>query len=150
MAGHSKWDNIKHKKAKEDARRGKIFTKMARLISVAAREGGPDPDTNFKLRMAIDKAKSVNVPNENIERTIKRGAGELEGESFGVLLRRLRTGRGRRDACYHDGQSQSDGGRHPPPLQPAPGTWANRVVWRGCLRRRARSASTGPASTRTN
>ena len=68
MAGHSKWDNIKHKKAKEDARRGKIFTESARLISVAAREGGPDPDTNFKLRMAIDKARSVNVPNENIER----------------------------------------------------------------------------------
>lgn len=82
MAGHSKWDNIKHKKAKEDARRGKIFTKMARLIAVAAREGGPDPETNFKLRMAIDKAKSVNVPNENIERAIKRGIGEMESESY--------------------------------------------------------------------
>lgn len=82
MAGHSKWDNIKHKKAKEDARRGKIFTKMARLIAVAAREGGPDPDTNFRLRVAIDKAKAVNVPNENIERAIKRGIGEMEGESY--------------------------------------------------------------------
>ena len=82
MAGHSKWANIKHKKAKEDARRGKIFTKMARLISVAAREGGPDPDTNFRLRLAIDKARAANVPNENIERAIKRGVGELEGHSY--------------------------------------------------------------------
>lgn len=82
MAGHSKWDNIKHKKAKEDARRGKIFTKMARMISIAAREGGPDPSTNFKLRLAIEKAKAVNVPSENIERAIKRGVGEMAGESY--------------------------------------------------------------------
>ena len=58
---------------------GKIFTKMARMISVAAREGGPDPESNFKLRVAIEKAKSFNVPNENIEPAIKRGIGELEG-----------------------------------------------------------------------
>jgi len=82
MAGHSKWDNIKHKKAKEDARRGKIFTKMARMIAVAAREGGPDPDSNFKLRVAIDRAKAVNVPAENIERAIKRGIGEMDAESY--------------------------------------------------------------------
>ncbi len=82
MAGHSKWDNIKHKKAKEDARRGKIFTKMTRLIAVAAREGGPDVNTNFRLRLAVDKAKSYNVPNDTIERAIKRGAGELEGASY--------------------------------------------------------------------
>jgi len=82
LAGHSKWDNIKHKKAKEDARRGKIFTKMTRLIAVAAREGGPDVNTNFRLRLAVDKAKSYNVPNDTIERAIKRGAGELEGDSY--------------------------------------------------------------------
>lgn len=82
MAGHSKWDNIKHKKAKEDARRGKIFTKMTRLISVAAREGGPDLSANFRLRLAVEKAKSYNVPNDTIERAIKRGAGELEGDSY--------------------------------------------------------------------
>lgn len=82
MAGHSKWDNIKHKKAKEDARRGKIFTKMTRLISVAAKEGGSDPDTNFRLRLAVDKAKAANVPNETIERAIKRGAGELGSDSY--------------------------------------------------------------------
>ena len=82
MAGHSKWDNIKHKKAKEDARRGKIFTKMTRLISIAAREGGPDPAANFRLRVAIDKAKAVNVPMETIERAIKRATGELGAEAY--------------------------------------------------------------------
>lgn|SRR5690606_5081126 len=86
MAGHSKWDNIKHKKAREDARRGKIFTKMARLITVAAREGGPDPSTNFRLRLAIDKARSYNVPNENIERAIKRAVGGTEGDAYEELI----------------------------------------------------------------
>lgn len=86
MAGHSKWDNIKHKKAKEDARRGKLFTKMARLITVAAREGGPDPRTNFRLRLAIDKARSYNVPNENIERAIKRAVGGTEGDAYEELI----------------------------------------------------------------
>lgn len=86
MAGHSKWDNIKHKKMKEDARRGKVFTKMARMIAVAAREGGPDPESNFKLRLAIEKAKSYNVPNENIERAIKRGIGEMQSESYEELV----------------------------------------------------------------
>jgi DNA-binding regulatory protein, YebC/PmpR family len=86
MAGHSKWDNIKHKKAKEDARRGKLFTKMARLITVAAREGGPDPSTNFRLRLAIDKARSYNVPNENIERAIKRAVGGTEGDAYEELI----------------------------------------------------------------
>ena len=86
MAGHSKWDNIKHKKAKEDARRGKIFTKMSRLITVAARQGGPDINSNFRLRLAVEKAKSFNVPSETIERAIKRGAGELEGDSYEELV----------------------------------------------------------------
>ncbi len=86
MAGHSKWDNIKHKKAKEDARRGKVFTKMTRLISVAAREGGSDPESNFRLRLAIDKAKAANVPNETIERAIKRGAGELGSDSYEEIV----------------------------------------------------------------
>lgn len=86
MAGHSKWANIKHRKAREDARRNKVFTKMARLITVAAREGGPDPETNFRLRLAIDKARSVNVPNDNIERAIKRGVGEQGGDQFEELV----------------------------------------------------------------
>ncbi|OQY26481.1 MAG: YebC/PmpR family DNA-binding transcriptional regulator [Anaerolineaceae bacterium 4572_5.1] len=76
MSGHSKWSNIKHKKAREDARRGKIFTKLAREIEIAAREGGGDPETNFGLRLAIDNAKSANMPNDNVERAIKRGTGE--------------------------------------------------------------------------
>jgi len=76
MAGHSKWANIKHQKAKEDARRGKIFTKLAREIEIAAREGGGDPEVNFSLRIAIDRAKDANMPNDNIERAVKRGTGE--------------------------------------------------------------------------
>lgn len=79
MSGHSKWANIKHKKAKEDARRAKLFTKLVREITVAAREGGGDPEINFNLRLAIERAKDANMPKENIERAIKRGTGELEG-----------------------------------------------------------------------
>ncbi len=78
MSGHSKWSTIKHKKAAQDAKRANIFTKFARLISVTAREGGGDLDANFKLKMAIDKAKAVNMPKENIERAIKKGTGELK------------------------------------------------------------------------
>lgn len=82
MAGHSKWANIRHKKEKEDAKRGKIFTKLARQITVAAREGGGDPSSNFRLRLAIDNARAENMPNDNIERAIKRGTGELESASY--------------------------------------------------------------------
>ncbi|OUM94730.1 MAG: transcriptional regulator [Firmicutes bacterium ZCTH02-B6] len=86
MAGHSKWANIKHKKEKEDARRGKMFTKLSRQITVAAREGGPDPAANGRLRLAIEKARAVNMPMENIERAIKRGTGELEGAAYEELI----------------------------------------------------------------
>ncbi len=86
MAGHSKWSNIKHKKEKADAAKGKIFTKIAREIIVAARAGGGDPETNFQLRIAIDKARSVNMPNDNIERAIKRGTGELGAETVEELV----------------------------------------------------------------
>lgn len=75
MAGHSKWANIKHKKGKADAARGKVFTKLAKAITVAARDGG-DPEMNFSLRVAIDKAKAENMPKDNIDRAIKRGTGE--------------------------------------------------------------------------
>lgn len=77
MAGHSKWAQIKHKKAAVDAKRGKIFTKIAKEITVAVRLGGKDPEMNPRLRTVIAKAKSVNMPNENIERAIKKGTGEL-------------------------------------------------------------------------
>lgn len=76
MSGHSKWSTIKHKKAKTDARRGQIFTKLAREIEIAAREGGGDIETNFSLRLAIDNARNANMPNDNVERAIKRGTGE--------------------------------------------------------------------------
>lgn len=79
MSGHSKWSTIKHKKAAEDAKRGKIFTRLGREISIAAREGGGSTDSNVRLRLAVDKAKSANMPKENIDRAIKRGTGELEG-----------------------------------------------------------------------
>ena len=77
MSGHSKWANIKHKKDRKDAIKGQIYTKMAKLIAVAAREGGSDPSGNAKLKEAIAKAKAQNMPNDNIERAIKKGAGEL-------------------------------------------------------------------------
>lgn len=78
MAGHSKWANIKHKKAKEDKKRAKIFNKHLREITVAAREGGGDPEMNPRLSVAVDNAKSDNVPKDNIERAIKKGTGELD------------------------------------------------------------------------
>ena len=78
MAGHSKWSNIKHRKGKADAERGKIFTKIGREIALAVREGGSDPNTNGKLRDVIAKARASNMPNENITRSIKKAAGELD------------------------------------------------------------------------
>lgn len=82
MSGHSKWSSIKHKKGAADAKRGKIFTKIIREISVAARFGGGDPEGNPRLRTAIVTAKSVNMPKDNIERAIKKGTGELEGTHY--------------------------------------------------------------------
>lgn len=82
MSGHSKWANIKHKKGRADAQRGKIFTRLGKEITVAAREGGGDPEMNARLRTAIEKAKQANMPSENIERGVKRGTGELEGVSY--------------------------------------------------------------------
>jgi len=81
MAGHSKWANIKHKKAKEDAKRAKAFTKHIREITVAARESGGDPEANPRLSLAIENAKAVNLPKDNIERAIKKGTGELDDGS---------------------------------------------------------------------
>jgi YebC/PmpR family DNA-binding regulatory protein len=82
MSGHSKWHSIKHKKGAIDAKRGKIFTKLIKEIIVAARLGGGDPDSNARLRAAIAAAKAENMPKENIERGIKKGAGELEGSTY--------------------------------------------------------------------
>lgn len=82
MAGHSKWAQIKHKKAHTDVKRGKIFTKIVKEISIAARIGGGDPDGNPRLRTAIEKAKEVNMPHDNIKRGIMKGTGELPGTSY--------------------------------------------------------------------
>jgi len=76
MSGHSKWSTIKHKKAQTDARRGAVYTKLAKEIQIAAREGGGDPDVNFGLRLAVDRAKDANMPSSNIDRAVKRGTGE--------------------------------------------------------------------------
>ncbi|MDY6854164.1 MAG: YebC/PmpR family DNA-binding transcriptional regulator [Thermodesulfobacteriota bacterium] len=86
MSGHSKWSTIKHKKGKEDAKRGKIFTKLIKEITVAARIGRGDPEGNPRLRTAIANAKIQNMPNENIEKAIKRGTGELEGINYEELI----------------------------------------------------------------
>lgn len=82
MSGHSKWHSIKHKKAAADAKRGKLFTKIIREISVAARSAGGDPETNPRLRKAITEAKAVNMPSDNIKRAIMKGTGQLEGTSY--------------------------------------------------------------------
>ncbi|MFA5239284.1 MAG: YebC/PmpR family DNA-binding transcriptional regulator [Phycisphaerae bacterium] len=82
MSGHSHWAGIKHKKAANDAKRGKAWSKVARMIIVAARAGGGDPGANLSLRYAIDKAKSVNMPKDTIEKAVKKGTGEIGGESF--------------------------------------------------------------------
>jgi len=82
MSGHSKWATIKHKKAATDAKRGRAFTKVIREITIAARVGGGDPDSNPRLRTAIAAAKNENMPNDNVERAIQRGTGQLEGEQY--------------------------------------------------------------------
>src|SRR5215212_10427257 len=82
MAGHSKWANIKHRKERQDAKRGKVFTRLIKEITVAARMGGGDPNMNPRLRLAVDKAQEANLPKDTIERAIKRGSGDLEGVNY--------------------------------------------------------------------
>ncbi|WP_221566215.1 YebC/PmpR family DNA-binding transcriptional regulator [Alkalihalobacillus sp. TS-13] len=86
MAGHSKWKNIQRRKNAQDAKRGKVFMKLAKEIFVAAKEGGGDPETNPSLRLAVDKAKSANMPNENIDRAIKKATGNLEGVNYEEIV----------------------------------------------------------------
>lgn len=86
MAGHSKWANIKHKKGAEDKKRSKMFSKLAKEIMVAAKNGGPDEDSNAKLRTAVASAKSANMPNDNIDRAIKKGCGDIEGVNFEEMV----------------------------------------------------------------
>lgn len=86
MSGHSKWANIKYRKAKVDAQRGKIFTRLGRELMVAVKEGGPDPENNVRLKLAVQKAREANMPNENIARVIQRASGEAGGENFTEAL----------------------------------------------------------------
>lgn len=86
MSGHNKWSTIKHKKGAADAKRGKVFTKIIKEISVAAKLGGSDPAANPRLRTAIDKAKGENMPKDNIERAIKKGAGEMDGVNYEEIV----------------------------------------------------------------
>src|SRR5436190_16485361 len=86
MSGHSHWATIKHKKGAIDAKRGKLFSKLSRAIIIAAKNGGGDPEMNLKLRYAIDKARAVSMPKDNIERAIKRGTGEMEGVHFEEIV----------------------------------------------------------------
>ena len=86
MSGHSHWATIRRKKSAVDAKRGKLFSKLARVITVAAKNGGGDLDTNLSLRYAVDKAKAANMPNDNIDKAIKKGTGELGGEQLEEIL----------------------------------------------------------------
>ncbi len=86
MSGHSKWSSIKHQKGLTDARRGQLFTKLTREIIVAVKQGGSDPETNFRLRLAVQRARDSNMPHDNIERSIKRGSGETEGATLVELV----------------------------------------------------------------
>ncbi len=86
MSGHNKWSTIKHRKGAQDAKRGKIFTKIIKEITIAARSGGGDPNGNPRLRRALDAAKAANMPNDNVERAIKKGTGELEGVNYEELV----------------------------------------------------------------
>lgn len=86
MAGHSKWNNIKGRKGAQDAKRGKIFQKLSREIYMAAKSGGPDPSTNPSLRMVLDKARSANMPNDNIQRAIKKASAAGEGENYDEIV----------------------------------------------------------------
>ena len=86
MSGHSKWANIKRKKGKNDAVRGKITTKISREITIAVRMGGADPTGNMRLKLALQKAKENNIPKENINRAIQKGAGTLEGQSYEEIV----------------------------------------------------------------
>jgi transcriptional/translational regulatory protein YebC/TACO1 len=109
MAGHSKWSNIKHRKGAADEKRAKIFSKIGREIQVAVRSGGPDPETNNVLRDVIAKARSYNMPNDNIQRSISRAAGDNSSDvDGGNPIRRVRSRRcGCHGACA-DGQPQQD------------------------------------------
>ena len=108
MAGHSKWANIRFRKGAQDAKRGKLFTKLIREITVSARDAGGDPASNPRLRAAIEKAKAQSMPKDNIDRAIKRGTGEIEGAHYEeVRYERLDPTQGATGSPYRFDQAQS-------------------------------------------
>src|SRR5690625_7882550 len=93
MAGHSKWANIQHRKGRQDAKRAKVWTRIIREIQVAARDGGPEVESNPRLRLALDKAAAANMPKDNIERAVQRGAGLIDGQNFEERSEERRVGK---------------------------------------------------------
>src|SRR5438105_250884 len=150
MSGHSKWSSIKHKKALTDAKKGQQFTKMAREITLAAREGGGSPDGNYRLRLAMEKARDLNMPADNIQRAIKRGTGELGG----AALEELRfEGYGPHGVAIivdtlTDNRNRTSGDIRNLSAAPA-ATWALPAAWPGCSAGRGRSWSTPAHATPT-
>ena len=117
MAGHSKWANIKHRKAAADAKKGKVFTRLIKEITVAAKLGGGDPGTNPRLRLAMDKAREANMTKDSVQNAIKRGSGQLDGVVLrGSALRRLRHGRRGGDGRLPDRQPHAHRGGSAPCL----------------------------------
>ena len=139
MSGHSKWATIKHKKGALDAKRGKIFTRLIREITMAARQGGGDPDANPRLRGAVAAAKAENMPADNIKRAIQRGTGELPGSIYEeISFEGYGPGGRRPDRRSHHRQSQSHRQRSSPCLLQRTGaTWVNPIRCGSCLPRRA-------------
>jgi hypothetical protein len=119
MAGHSKWANIQHRKGRQDAKRGKVFTKLIKEITVAAKMGGGDPGANPRLRLAIEKAKGQSLPKDNIDNAIKRGTGQLEGVNTRKSATRATASTARRDGRLPDRQQGTHRGRGAPRLRQA-------------------------------
>ena len=123
MAGHSKWANIQHKKARQDAKRGKIFTKLIKEITIAAKQGGGDPNANPRLRLAMEKAWDANMPKDNVQRAIDKGTGNLEGVEYIEL----------RYEGYGIGGAATKRVQWPMCGTPSPktaATWARTAAWR--------------------
>ena len=151
MAGHSKWANIKHKKAATDAKRGKIFTRLIKEITVAARLGGGDPSANPRLRLAMDKAMDQNMPKDTIERAIKRGSGGARRRQLrGDPLRGLRHQRRRGDRRLHDRQPHAHRRRRAPRVLQVRRQPRHRRLGRVPVQALAARSCSRPAPTRTS
>ena len=139
MSGHSKWSTIKHKKAAKDAKRGKLFTKLIKEITVAAKLGGGDINANPRLRTAVTTARQNSMPTDNIDRAIKKGTGELEGVTYDeITYEGYGPGGAAVLVMVDDRQPQPHRGGDPPPVHQARRQpWARPAASPGCSRRRA-------------